>query len=447
MSRQAPDAHTRRRSLGGRLKQVASLPIRAAGVTKTMIGALAALGTGIVLILQTVAVLPDAWSKAYHTFYPTAPPSNLVIFVSSDQSLASSYLDVLNRHGIYQIDYEYPTQVDDLVKRRPGLVIIGDSSVDAPAPTLTTDLRQLLTSTRVLGMGAAGAHFFADLDASSALGLRHAVGVSSTEVKLAPSPPEQLASGLPRESQFAVYRTDDQSGQTIHDTGTLDVIQARRLAEANVGSEPCGGHFWSLMQQGDDYFWGYSLDAGSFTDYGETLFVNLVKHMLASPVVGSQSSDNIYAPGSYEGTVTCNYPVGVYPLRVTEPGTVSARVTSKQPLELTLSQAMVSAQVDKIERVSPSLAARASPEGGPQDWLVTVSYRGHAESDTTVHYVLEVDYPDRPASRWPTWALFAAVVVSVLMIGLGAGYLAYGARVLRLHNLILAFRKRPRLTH
>jgi hypothetical protein len=418
--------------------------LKAIGAIPKTITATVGVVTGVVLILNTIPALPGAWSKAYHTFHPDPSPSNWIVFVSSDQFLANSYLSVLSDNGIYQVDYADPSQLDEeLVSRRPGVVIVGGSSPEAPGLSLTTGARQLLTNnTRVLGMGSFGARLFDELMPFSPLGLRHAAGTSTTQVKLASNLPKELGSGLPSDRPFSIYETDDDSGVAIHDTGSLDVIQARRLAEANVDSAPCGGHFWSLMQQGDDYFWGYSQYATDLTDNGKRLFVNLINQMLGTSVIGPPADDHAYPPGSYQGTVGCQYAVGSYVLRVTGPGTIGARVTSKQPLELVLSEQAESATVRKLEAVSPSLIARTTQWDGPKDWLVTVAYRGPATADTRVSYVLTVDYPAQPLSNWPVWLVFGALVAAVLMILLGGAFLMHhGTKGITLQRLGMSFRR------
>ncbi len=433
-----------RHSIWNRFNAVVTWPFRQLGALAGTVTGIASLLGGLLLIFNAIPAMPGAWSRAYHTIFPDPPPSNLVVFVSSNQDFATSYLSILSGYGIQvdYVDYEDPSQLDELVNRRPGVVIVGDSSPDSPALRLSARVRQLLANnTRILGMGPIGARLFDDLRPFSPLGLRHAAGTSSTRVKLASNVPKALGTGLPSDP-FPIYQIDDDSGLAIHDTGSLDVIQARRFAEASIDSPQCGGHFWSLMQQGDDYFWGYSQYATKLTADGRQLFVNLINQMLVSPIIGVQFEEPVFLPGSYVGTVGCDYAVGSYTLRVTGRGTVSVKVTSKQPLELVLSEQGLGATVRKQEEVSPVVDAQASPPGNGEDWLVTVAYRRPATTDTRVSYVLTIDYPAQPALQWPVWLVFGALVASIPLILFGFAHLQYRAkRLIDFRSLMTRFSK------
>ncbi len=402
----------RRNFLQGPVDAVLRLPaaVRALSAALALILLLLTSLTGL---LNTGSELPSSWNRFINTFHPGPKPSDSVVFVSSDQVMAISYLAVLSDNGFGSIDLLDPSQMEQLVDRRPGVVILGDSQAQAQLPVMSDRLRQLLTTgTKVIGMGTLGAALFDQLQPFSPLGMRHAAGVNTTEVRLAANSSASMRANLPIDAPFRVYQADDDTGIAIHDAGSLDILQAHRLAEASIEGSSCGGHYYPVMQQGDFYMWGYTQVATGLTDMGRRLFVDLLSDALKNPLTDTTVSNNFYEPGTYTGTLGCGYSINSYVLRLTGAGQVNVHVTSHQSLELTLSTAGTNGVTPRVEAVSPHLTGRAAQQSGGV-WLVTVAYRSAAAPTTRVSYDVDLQYPAQPARRFPLGVLTIVFIVAL----------------------------------
>jgi hypothetical protein len=367
------------------------------------VGSIVSVAAGATLFGTHVPQVPAAITTVFSAAPAPGMPAPNVIFVSSDDLMAKSYMSVLDDSlgGKVTVGYLDPSQLDALPDSHPGVVIIGSTDLQPQPLSLSPSvLRFLSGDVKVLGIGAEGGLALNQIAPFSPLSARNSVGITSSEVILPNRLPDRIRSGLPIGETFHLYSHDSATapGVAVYDGGSLGLQGAQGIAEVfDAGADQCGGHYWPVATQGNDAFWGFTKDAGDLTAQGTQLFVNTVNDLLATPFAGQdQRQQQYYLPSTYtHRSLGCRFPSNSYRIKVAGTGRMNIGVRSASDADLQLiAYGPLDSDSFTSHGRSPDLPVDVSGESqaSGHDWVVIVAYNGPMTSETRVVYDLVLDY-------------------------------------------------------
>jgi hypothetical protein len=365
---------------------------------------------------------------------PATMPAQSVVIVSSDDLMANSYNTLLNDSTLnIRVNRLDTSQIDALPDYKPGLVIIGSANPQTDNLNLSQGVMRFLSgNVKVLGVGVQGAFILNQIAPGSPLTSRNSVGINNSQVILGHGLSSRMLSRLPVGGSFHLYSHDDtEPGVAIYDSGSLENQGARGIARVwDAAADECSAHYWAVATQGNNAFWGYTLNANDLTPEGAQLFVNTVEDMLETPFASQESQQQQYfPPGPHNNrSVGCHYPSNTYRIRVGGSGTMHIGVQSKSnALQVKIFGPLNTDRV--VKRADRDIQVPVSPQSldKGREWTVTVIYTGAMTADTTIHYDLTLDYQ----SSSPLSVQDALAVIGMIVAGALAGIIALGWLFLR----------------
>jgi len=376
-----------------------------------MIKWIASLITAITTLVVAYNNLAPNLDNFLHKNQSSVPPE-LIVYVSSDPFVAKSYLSILVSTNL-PTKYLDLSQIEQLPSLKPGVVIIGNEGLWSSSLNLSDDLKAFLSDdVKLIGMGELGLKVLNALDTYSIFGDNGPV--DTQPILLDPEVPKAISAGLPTAEPIFLYDEDPlRMVNVIYDRGSFHLIGAQGIASYEQQAT-CKGQSWSIVKYGNYVFWGYISEVEKLTEEGKRLFVNIVKFVQETPYERPELEREYFKPGSYSGTLGCNFINNTYPIKVNKKGNIKVNVTSDEELWLVLNGPGQVHYYDRDIAVSPSLSYNVISDQLQfgEDWFVSVYYFGDVTSQTRIKYEIEIDFPYTP----PNPILW--LVVGILGLGL-----------------------------
>ncbi len=381
-------------------------PFANANAVFTLVGSVVTAVVGIVpVVMQLTPVVQN-----YLAGQPANP--NVVAFVSNDDALANSYVDLLSDPSLGLTGLTiFSLRLDELGKvltERPSVVIFGSSNPEPPPIVLSQTVKTyLVTKAKVVGMGTFGANLFGLLESQSPLATESIKGIDTSDISLSQRVAPDMLFDVHGNS-FPIFLgtgpTDDSSAWAIYDGGDLGGLGFRGIGMHPSTGAPCSGQLWPIVLRGNDLYWGFATDSSNLSTNGKQLFANLIAHLKSAPFDQPAEFGGYPGMGIYlDRSLTCDVPDNEYRMYPVQTGALDVSISATSNVLLTITgpnnQPVAEREGKKLQ-----IRQQVSSVNYGDSWRVTVSYKtppGNARKK--VRYNLEMSYQPDGLVPLPDW--------------------------------------------